>query len=244
MVKDKGIEKKEMLYEGKAKQVYVTEDASKVIVYFKDDATAFNGKKKSQIEGKGKVNNHLSSLIYTYLEGKGVKTHFIQRLSDREMLVKAVTIIPLEIIVRNVAAGSMTRQLGVKEGTVLKKPIVEYSLKKDELGDPFVNEDHIIALEWATEEELNKIRSEALTINKLLIELFSKAGLKLIDFKLEFGVNKDGVLLADEISPDTCRLWETRTGRVMDKDRFRKDMGQVSEHYEEVLERVSKVLAV
>ncbi|RQD71000.1 MAG: phosphoribosylaminoimidazolesuccinocarboxamide synthase [Tindallia sp. MSAO_Bac2] len=235
-------EKKEMLYEGKAKQVYATQDPSTVIVYFKDDATAFNGKKKSQIHGKGIINNTLSSLLYPYLEEKGVKTHFLRQLSDREMLVYAVDIIPLEVIVRNVAAGSMARNMGIEEGKIMKKPIVEYSFKKDELGDPMVSEDHIIALEWATEEQVSSIRAAALKVNQVLVELMEKAGLTLVDFKLEFGLKEAEVLLADEISPDTCRLWDIKTGEVMDKDRFRKDLGQVAEHYQEVLDRVKKAL--
>ncbi len=237
-------EKKEMMYEGKAKQVYATEDSSRVIVYFKDDATAFNGKKKSQISGKGEINNTLSSILYTYLEEKGIKTHFLRQLSTREMLVHAVDIIPLEVIVRNIAAGSMARNLGVKEGTVFKKPILEYSFKKDELGDPMVSEDHIIALEWASQEQIDFIRRTALKINELLKEIMLKAGLRLVDFKLEFGMRKNEMLLADEISPDTCRLWDVETGEVMDKDRFRKDLGQVAEHYQEVLNRVKKALSV
>ena len=237
-------EKKEMMYEGKAKQVYATEDSSQVIVYFKDDATAFNGKKKSQISGKGEINNTLSSMLYAYLEEKGIKTHFLQQISAREMLVHAVDIIPLEIIVRNIAAGSMARNLGVEEGTVFKKPILEYSFKKDELGDPMVSEDHIIALEWASEEQIAFIRRTALNINELLKEIMLKAGLRLVDFKLEFGVKEDEILLADEISPDTCRLWDVETAEIMDKDRFRKDLGQVAEHYQEVLKRVEKTLSV
>jgi len=237
-------EKKEMMYEGKAKQVYATEDSSQVIVYFKDDATAFNGKKKSQISGKGEINNTLSSMLYAYLEEKGIKTHFLRQISAREMLVHAVDIIPLEIIVRNIAAGSMARNLGVEEGTVFKKPILEYSFKKDELGDPMVSEDHIIALEWASEEQIAFIRRTALNINELLKEIMLKAGLRLVDFKLEFGVKEDEILLADEISPDTCRLWDVETAEIMDKDRFRKDLGQVAEHYQEVLKRVEKTLSV
>lgn len=236
--------KKEMLYEGKAKQVYATEDSSQVIVFFKDDATAFNGKKKRLIPGKGEINNTISSLLYGYLEEKGVKTHFIRQLSPREMLVDAVEIIPLEVILRNIAAGSMARNLGVEEGTVLKKPILEYSFKKDELGDPMVSEDHILALEWATEEQVAAIRKKALIINDLLKEVMGKAGLRLVDFKLEFGMKREELLLADEISPDTCRLWEMETGEIMDKDRFRKDLGQVEEHYQEVLKRIEKVLSL
>ena len=236
--------KKQMLYEGKAKTVFATDDPEQVIVYFKDDATAFNGKKKSRIQRKGEINNTLSSLLYRYLEENDVKTHFLEQLSPRDMLVKSVRIIPLEVIVRNVAAGSMAKKLGVEEGRVLVKPIVEYSFKKDELGDPMLSEDHIIALGWASEEQVAAIRQQALRINDLLKTVMEKAGLRLVDFKLEFGTSQGEMLLADEISPDTCRLWDLQTNEKMDKDRFRRDLGKVTEHYQEVLERVMKALDV
>jgi phosphoribosylaminoimidazole-succinocarboxamide synthase len=233
--------KLEMIYEGKAKKVFKTDDESLFIVDYKDDATAFNGLKKGQISGKGVVNNVMANIIFQMLEKKGIPTHFVKQLSDRETLVKSVKILPLEVIVRNVTAGSFSKRYGVEEGIVLAKPILEFSYKNDELGDPLINDDHILALELATEEELAQVKKYTYMINDILKEFFLEIGLKLIDFKIEFGKQKDGeIILADEISPDTCRLWDAITNEKMDKDRFRRDLGNVEETYQEVLSRVKK----
>lgn len=233
--------KLEMIYEGKAKKVFKTDDESLFIVDYKDDATAFNGLKKGQISGKGAVNNVMANIIFQMLEKKGIPTHFVEQLSDRETLVKSVKILPLEVIVRNVTAGSFSKRYGVEEGIVLARPILEFSYKNDELGDPLINDDHILALELATEEELAQVKKYTYMINDFLKEFFLEIGLKLIDFKIEFGKQKDGkIILADEISPDTCRLWDAITNEKMDKDRFRRDLGNVEETYQEVLSRVKK----
>lgn len=230
--------RKDLLYEGKAKRVYSTEDPGQCIIEFKDDATAFNGAKKGTIMDKGIVNNAMSSYLFALLEEAGVANHFLERMSDREMLVRRVQIIPLEVIVRNIAAGSMSKRLGIPEGTVLGRPVVEFSYKDDALGDPLVNEDHIRAIGAATDEEVATLRTLALRINDLLREWFGSVGITLVDFKLEFGQADGKILLADEISPDTCRFWDTATGEKLDKDRFRRDLGGVQEAYHEVLGRL------
>lgn len=235
------MKKLEMMYEGKAKKVYRTDDPNLYVVEYKDDATAFNGLKKGSIADKGIVNNVMSNIIFALLEEKGVPTHLVEQLSERETLVKAVTILPLEVIIRNVAAGSFSKRYGVEEGRPLAQPVLEFSYKNDELGDPLINDDHILALELATEEQLDQVRRYAFAVNAALQEFFLDKGLKLIDFKIEFGTDKDGkVLLADEISPDTCRLWDVVTNEKMDKDRFRRDLGKVEETYQEVLNRIKK----
>ncbi len=235
------MKKLEMMYEGKAKKVYRTDDPNLYVVEYKDDATAFNGLKKGSIADKGIVNNVMSNIIFALLEEKGVPTHLVEQLSERETLVKAVTILPLEVIIRNVAAGSFSKRYGVEEGRPLAKPVLEFSYKNDELGDPLINDDHILALELATEDQLTQVRRYAFAVNAALQEFFLDKGLKLIDFKIEFGTDKDGkVLLADEISPDTCRLWDVVTNEKMDKDRFRRDLGKVEETYQEVLNRIKK----
>jgi len=234
------MEKREMLYEGKAKKVYKTDVEGKYIIMFKDDATAFNGVKKGTIVNKGIINNKMTSLLFTLLEENGIPTHFEKMLNDREQLVKAVTIIPLEVIIRNVAAGSLAKRLGLEEGTKMNKTIIEFCYKKDELGDPMINEDHIYALDLAKEEEIAAIRDYSLKINEILIKYFGEREIKLIDFKLEFGRYEGKVILADEISPDTARLWDAKTDRKLDKDRFRRDLGDVEETYIEVLSRLEK----
>ncbi|WP_027400470.1 phosphoribosylaminoimidazolesuccinocarboxamide synthase [Anaerovorax odorimutans] len=234
------MKKLQQLYEGKAKKVFATDDPKKYIVDYKDDATAFNGEKKGQIADKGIVNNIMSNIIFQMLGEKGIPTHFIEQLSERETLVKAVKILPLEVIVRNVAAGSFSKRYGVEEGTPLAKAALEFSYKKDELGDPLINNDHILALELATEEQLATVTKYAYAVNEALKEFFLEKGLKLIDFKIEFGVYDGEVILADEISPDTCRLWDVKTNEKMDKDRFRRDLGNVEETYQEVLSRMKK----
>lgn len=227
-----------MLYEGKAKKVFKTGDPDLLIVSYKDDATAFNGEKKGQIADKGVVNNIMSNILFDMLERKGVPTHLARQLSERETLVKKVRILPLEVIVRNVAAGSFSKRYGVPEGSALAKASLEFSYKNDALGDPLINDDHILALELATEEQLAVIREYAFAVNDALKEFFLARALKLIDFKIEFGLHGDKIILADEISPDTCRLWDVETGEKMDKDRFRRDLGRLEETYKDVLERV------
>jgi len=234
------MEKLEMLYEGKAKKVFKTDDPKLYIVDYKDDATAFNGEKRGTIADKGVVNNTMSAIIFEMLEQKGVPTHMVKLLSDRETLVKAVKILPLEVIIRNVAAGSFSKRYGVEEGTPLAKAALEFSYKKDELGDPLINDDHILALELATEEQLATVKKYAHMVNDALKEFFLEKGLKLIDFKIEFGTCDGEILLADEISPDTCRLWDVNTNEKMDKDRFRRDLGNVEETYQAVLARIKK----
>lgn len=232
------MEKRELLYEGKAKKVFATDDPDLCVVSYKDDATAFNGLKKGTIAGKGVVNNLMSDFLFELLEERGVKTHFVRRLSDRDTLVKKVRIVPLEVIVRNRAAGSMAKRLGLKEGTGLACPVLEFSYKNDELGDPMVNEYHIRAVGIASDAQVAEIKRGALKINGILSDFFKARGVELIDFKLEFGECADGLILADEISPDTCRFWDIETGERLDKDRFRRDMGGVEEAYAEMMRRV------
>ena len=233
------MEKTEQLYEGKAKKVYATEDPNLVIVSYKDDATAFDGTKKGTIVGKGAINNRMTNVLMQKLENNGIPTHFVEQLNDRETLVKRVRIVPLEVIVRNISAGHFASRYGVKEGIVFEEPVVEYSYKHDELHDPLLNDDHAIALKLATREELRTIRDYALRINKILRGILQEAGVTLVDFKLEFGKTVDGVLvLADEISPDTCRFWDSKTGEKLDKDRFRRDLGNVEGAYEEMSRRL------
>lgn len=230
-----------LLYEGKAKQVYSTDNENEYIVYYKDDATAFNGEKKASIQSKGILNNKICTIMFETLEKAGIKTHFIKALSDREQLVKKVTILPLEVIVRNITAGSFCKRYGVEEGIVLDKPIFEMSYKNDEFGDPLLNDDHAVALKLATREEIEFLRNQTLKINEIMKRFFLKMDLKLVDFKLEFGKDSDGkIILADEISPDTCRLWDVNTNEKLDKDRFRRDLGDLVEGYEEVLARLNK----
>ncbi len=233
------MKKLDMLYEGKAKKVFKTEDKDVYVVEYKDDATAFNGEKKGSILGKGQINNKLSAILFKELESRGIETHFLDIISDNEMLVKAVEILPLEVIMRNICAGSISKRLGIEEGTKLEKPLLELCYKKDELGDPFITEDHIEILSLATKEQVKVIKEFAYKINEILVEFFKSKNLILVDFKIEFGIYKGRVILADEISPDTCRLWDKDTGKKMDKDRFRRDLGLVEEVYKEVLSRVN-----
>ena len=233
------MEKREMLYEGKAKRVYATEDPELLIVSYKDDATAFNGLKKGTIAGKGVINNEMSNRLMQRLEKAGVPTHFVEELSERETLVKRVQIVPLEVIIRNIAAGSFSKRYGVEEGVVFSQPTIEFSYKHDELGDPLLNTSHALALGLATQEEIDTIRRLAFQTNDLLRAFWSSCGVTLVDFKLEFGRLSDGtVILADEISPDTCRLWDAATGEKLDKDRFRRDLGGVEDAYAEVMRRL------
>ncbi len=233
------MKKTQMLYEGKAKKVYATDDPSVVLVDYKDDATAFNGLKKGTISGKGAVNNKVSNLLFQMLEKNGIETHYIEQISDRETFVKKVQIVPVEVIVRNIAAGSMSKRLGVTEGTLLKTAVLEYSYKNDELGDPMINDYHIYAMGLATKEEMDFIAQTSFKVNKLLQEFFAKLNITLVDFKLEFGRYEGRIVLADEISPDTCRFWDMKTGQKLDKDRFRRDLGEVEEAYIEILRRVT-----
>lgn len=232
------MKKMEQLYEGKAKKVYNTDDADIVIVDYKDDATAFNGEKKGTIVGKGVVNNRMTNYIFKILETKGVPTHLVEELSDRETAVKKVEIVPLEVIIRNVAAGSFSKRLGVEEGTKLLAPTLEFSYKNDDLGDPLINDYFALALGLSTKEEIAKITEYAFKVNDVLKEFFAEAGIELIDFKIEFGRYHGEVILADEISPDTCRLWDSETHEKLDKDRFRRDMGNVEDAYQEVFKRI------
>ena len=232
--------KKEMLYEGTAKKIYATDKENEVIVYYKDDATAFNGEKKGSIEDKGQFNNDITSIIFKMLEENGIKTHFIEKLNDREQLCKKVSIVPLEVIVRNVAAGSMAKRLGIEEGTPLKTTVFEISYKNDELGDPLINDYHAVAIGATTFEELQEIYAMTDKINELLKKFFASVNINLIDFKIEFGKTDDGkIVLADEISPDTCRFWDATTNEKLDKDRFRRDLGNVRGAYQEILSRMS-----
>ena len=232
------MKKLEMLYEGKAKKIYATDNENEVIVYYKDDATAFNGEKKGQIEDKGELNNSITSMIFEILNEKGIKTHFIKKLNEREQLCKKVEIVPLEVIVRNVAAGSMAKRLGLKEGYELKTTVFELSYKDDTLGDPLINDYHAVGIGATTFEELEKIYEITAKINEILKEVFIKQNIRLIDFKLEFGRYNGEILLADEISPDTCRFWDATTGEKLDKDRFRRDLGNVKDAYVEILNRI------
>ena len=231
-------QKGEMLYEGKAKIVYATDDPTLVIQYFKDDASAFNAKKKGTIEQKGVMNNFIASKIFEFLIEHGIKTHYVEKLSDREMLIKKVAIIPVEVVMRNRVAGSLAKRMGMPEGTDLKRSILEFYYKDDDLDDPMINSDHIRAFSLATDDEMKQIREQAGKINALLCEMFKKTGVELIDFKLEFGRAGGELLLADEISPDTCRLWDIKTGEKLDKDRFRFDLGKVEESYHEIVKRM------
>lgn len=232
------MKKLEQLYEGKAKKVFKTDEADYYLVEYKDDATAFNGEKKGTILDKGVVNNKMSALLFQMLEEKGIPTHFEKLISDREQYVKAVKILPLEVIVRNIAAGSLAKRLGLEEGIVMKETVLEFCYKDDALGDPMINDYHIFAMGFATKEQVEAIKEMSLKINALLMAFFLERGLKLVDFKLEFGLFKGQVILADEISPDTCRLWDAQTNKKMDKDRFRRDLGDVEQTYQEVLSRI------
>jgi len=232
------MEKNEKLYEGKAKTLYATSDPDLLVQHFKDEATAFDGKKKGTIEQKGVLNNKISTRIFKYLESKGVKTHFVDMLNDREMLVKKLRIIPVEVVVRNIVAGSLSKRLAIEEGTVLKEPVLELFYKSDPLGDPMINRCHAMVFGFATAEELDQMEAAALKVNKILSAFFDERGIILVDYKLEFGVHKGEVLLGDEITPDGCRLWDKQTHEKMDKDRFRRDLGKVEEAYQEVLKKV------
>ena len=233
------MQKLEQLYEGKAKKVFATDDPELLIVSYKDDATAFNGLKKGTIAGKGVINNKMSNLLMQYLERRGVPTHFVKELSDRDTLVKKVQIVPLEVIVRNIAAGSFSKRYGVEEGVVFDAPTVEFSYKNDALGDPLLNTSHALALKLATPAEIETIKKYALAVNENLKAFWKECGVTLVDFKLEFGRLADGtIVLADEISPDTSRLWDSKTGEKLDKDRFRRDMGGVEDAYAEVMKRL------
>jgi len=233
------MEKTTQMYEGKAKKVFATENPDYCIVSYKDDATAFNGLKKGTILGKGAINNRVTNHLMRLLEKNGVPTHLVEELNDRETLVKRVSIVPLEVIVRNIAAGSLSKRLGLPEGVKMKHTVLEYCYKDDDLGDPMVNEYHILAMEWATREELDQIAAYSFKVNDVLTEYLKEAGIELIDFKLEFGKTKDGqIVLADEISPDTCRFWDVKTHEKLDKDRFRRDLGHVEDAYQEILHRL------
>ncbi len=235
------MEKREQLYEGKAKKVFATDDPALVIVSYKDDATAFDGLKKGTIAGKGAVNNRMSNMLMQLLEQEGVPTHFVEELSERETLVKKVNIVPLEVIVRNVSAGSFSKRYGVEEGIVFDEPTIEFSYKNDDLHDPLINAYHAVALRLATKEEIARIKEYAFKVNGVLKEYFLRLGVRLIDFKLEFGRLPDGtVVLADEISPDTCRFWDAETGEKLDKDRFRRDLGGVEDAYREIFKRITE----
>ncbi len=227
-----------LLYEGKAKKLFATDDPDRVVQYFKDDATAFNAQKRGTIVEKGVVNNKVSERLFRLLEKGGVPTHFLDRLSDREMLTKKVTIVPIEVVVRNRIAGSLAKRLGLKEGEAIEPPLVEFYYKNDALGDPLITEDHVRLMKLADDRVVADIRGWALRVNKLLLPFFAERGMILVDFKLEFGLHKGQLVLADEISPDTCRFWDQKTGESMDKDRFRKDLGKIEEAYQEVLRRV------
>lgn len=233
------MDKVNALYEGKAKKIFPAAEADRYIVYYKDDATAFDGKKKGTIHDKGVMNNLISAALFTMLEEEGVKTHFVKVLSDREQLVRKVTILPLEVIIRNTAAGSLCKRLGLPEGQALTPPVLEFCYKNDDLGDPFINEDLIQAMKLATPAQVETVKASARKVNDLLTAYFDKKNIHLVDFKLEYGVTPEGeVILADEISPDTCRFWDKTTGEKLDKDRFRRDLGDVEKAYEEMLRRV------
>ncbi len=233
------MEKTTQLYEGKAKKVYATDDPNYCIVSYKDDATAFNGLKKGTILGKGAINNRVTNYLMKLLEKNGIPTHYVEELNDRETVVKKVKIVPLEVIVRNIAAGSLAKRLGLPEGTKLGSTVLEYCYKDDALGDPMVNEYHILAMKWATKEELDLIAEYSFKVNRVLSDYLKSANIELIDFKLEFGKTADGtIVLADEISPDTCRFWDSVTKEKLDKDRFRRDLGGVEDAYNEILKRL------
>jgi phosphoribosylaminoimidazole-succinocarboxamide synthase len=237
-VKDDMMEKGEMLYEGKAKKIFLTEKEDEVIQYFKDDATAFNAEKRGTILEKGIVNNKISTRLFQELADAGIPSHFIQQINDREMLARRVNIILVEVVVRNRATGSIIKRLGLEEGMFIDPPLVEFFYKDDSLGDPLITEDHIRLLKLATPLQVAELRNQALKINDVLLPFFQKRGMMLVDFKLEFGLWNGQIILADEISPDTCRFWDIQTGERMDKDRFRKDLGRIEETYQEVLKRV------
>ena len=230
--------KGEQLYEGKAKKVFATNEPDYVIVDYKDDATAFNGEKRGTIVGKGVINNRMTNFMFKKLEEAGVPTHLVEKISDRETIVKKVEIVPLEVIIRNVAAGSFSKRMGVEEGRKLLTPILEYSYKNDDLGDPFINDYYALALGLATKEELDTIARYAFKVNEFMVEYFKGIGVDLIDFKIEFGRFHGQILLADEISPDTCRFWDSKTHEKLDKDRFRRDLGNVEDAYQEMMKRV------
>lgn len=233
------VTKMEQLYEGKAKKVYATNNPDLVIVDYKDDATAFNGEKKGTISGKGVINNRMTNYMFSMLEKEGVPTHLVEEISDRETIVKKVSIVPLEVIIRNVAAGSFSKRMGVEEGTKLLTPILEFSYKNDDLGDPFINDYYALALGLATKEEIDTIAKYAFKVNEFMVNFFKGLNIDLIDFKIEFGRTSDGtIILADEISPDTCRFWDSTTHEKLDKDRFRRDMGGVEEAYQEIMKRL------
>ncbi|WLR53337.1 phosphoribosylaminoimidazolesuccinocarboxamide synthase [Bacillus tianshenii] len=228
-----------LLYEGKAKRIYETDDQALVWIEYKDDATAFNGEKKASITGKGRLNNEISSLIFEQLHEAGVENHFVKKLSETEQLVKKTTIIPLEVVVRNIAAGSLAKRLGMEEGTALPQTVVEFYYKNDDLGDPLINRDHIAVLDIADDEQLAVMRERGLEVNKVLTEHFEACGVRLVDFKLEFGIDAEGkLILSDEVSPDTCRLWDKETNQKFDKDVFRRDLGNLTDGYEEILKRL------
>ena len=234
------MEKREQLYEGKAKKVFATDDPEKVVVSYKDDATAFNGEKKGTIAGKGVINNKMTNHLMQRLEQAGVPTHYVEQLSDTDTVVKKVSIVPLEVIIRNISAGSFAKRYGVKEGIVFDAPTVEFSYKNDDLGDPLLNDTHALALKLATKEEIQQIKDYAFRVNELLKGFMKEIGIDLVDFKLEFGRLSDGtIVLADEISPDTCRLWDEKTHEKLDKDRFRRDLGGVEDAYQEVMRRLT-----
>lgn len=238
------MEMKSLLYEGKAKKVYETENPEQLIVQYKDDATAFNGLKKGTVAGKGIINNQMSNRLMRLIEKSGVPTHYVEELSERETLVKRVTIVPLEVIIRNISAGSFSKRYGVEEGIEFENPTIEFSYKNDELGDPLINSYHAIALKLATEEEIATIKDYSFRINEVLKNIWKECGVILVDFKLEFGKTSDGrIVLADEISPDTCRLWDEKTKKKLDKDRFRRDLGGTEDAYAEVMSRLTKYLS-
>ena len=238
------MEKKEMLYEGKAKQVFATDDPEVLLVHYKDDATAFNGLKKGTISGKGAINNRVTNFMMQVLEKEGVPTHFVEELSDRDTLVKKVSIVPLEVIIRNISAGSFAKHYGVEEGIVFDEPTIEFSYKNDELGDPLINAYHALALKLATKAEIERIKELAFKTNEVMKKFFKARKVDLVDFKLEFGRLSDGtIVLADEISPDTCRFWDSETHEKLDKDRFRRDLGNVEDAYKEMLKRIIGVEA-
>lgn len=233
------MEKRQMIYEGKAKKVYQTDNPDLLIIEYKDDATAFDGKKRGLIPNKGILNNKISSIFFELLEKNGIRTHFVRMLSEREMLVKSVKIIPVEVIVRNIVAGSLSKRLGLSEGTPLSTTVLEFCYKSDELGDPMINHYHVLAMNLASRQEIEKIEQMALRINEILKDFLQSRNIVLVDFKLEFGRSGDQILLADEISPDTCRFWDSSTKEKLDKDRFRRDLGNVEEAYWEIYKRVS-----
>jgi phosphoribosylaminoimidazole-succinocarboxamide synthase len=233
------VQKGSLLYEGKAKKIYETDDPNIFLVYYKDSATAFNGEKKAEIVGKGQLNNEISSLLFEKLNEHGIPTHFVQKISSNEQLVKRVTIIPIEVVVRNIVAGSLSKRLGIAEGTEIKKPIIEFYYKNDNLGDPLINSFHIELLELADKEQLDEIKTLAFKVNDILLKHFHERNVRLVDFKLEFGLLNDGTLVvADEISPDTCRLWDKHTNEKLDKDVFRRDIGNLTDAYKEILKRL------